>query len=113
LSGVAYARQMLAHANVRNDRSERLCAIVRREDFLGTDPWRIVQRPSGPPLPVNDPVYAYQDAAFTLVPERCVNNGSPSLHAKVLDGLAVEPGQHIDHIGAGAGYYTAILAELS
>src|SRR5215470_12921149 len=81
--------------------------------FLGTDPWRIVQRPSGPPLPVNDPVYAYQDAAFTLVPERCVNNGSPSLHAKMLDDLAVEPGQHIAHFGAGAGYYTAMLAELT
>jgi protein-L-isoaspartate(D-aspartate) O-methyltransferase len=64
-------------------------------------------------LPANDPVYAYQDAVFALVPERGVNNGSPSLHAKMLNDLAVEPGQHIAHIGAGAGYYTAMLAELT
>src|SRR5262245_1937660 len=111
----AYARQMLAHAGVPNDRLERIFAMIRREDFLGTAPWRIVQYPPGPrlPLPVNDPVYAYQDAVFVLVPERGVNNGSPSLHAKMLNDLAVEPGQHIAHIGAGTGYYTAMLAELT
>jgi protein-L-isoaspartate(D-aspartate) O-methyltransferase len=109
----AFARQMLAHAGVRNDRLERAFAMIRREDFLGTDPWRIVGHPPGPPLPVNDPVYAYQDAVFALVPERGVNNGSPSLHAKMLNDLAVEPGQHIAHIGAGAGYYSAMLAELT
>jgi protein-L-isoaspartate(D-aspartate) O-methyltransferase len=31
----------------------------------------------------------------------------------MLNDLAVEPGQHVAHIGAGAGYYTAILAELT
>jgi len=50
---------------------------------------------------------------LALAPERGVNNGSPSLHAKMLHDLAVEPGQHIAHIGAGAGYYTAMLAELT
>ena len=49
---------------------------------------------------------------IALVPERGVNNGSPSLHAKMLHDLAAEPGQQVAHIGAGAGYYTAMLAEL-
>lgn len=31
----------------------------------------------------------------------------------MLHDLAVEPGQHVAHIGAGAGYYTAMLAELT
>ena len=106
----AYARQMLAIANVCNDRLEQVFATVRREDFLGDEPWRIAR---GPALPVNDPVYVYQDVVLALAPERGVNNGSPSLHAKMLNDLAVEPGQHIAHIGAGAGYYTAILAELT
>ena len=106
----AYARQMLAIANVRNDRLEQAFAAVRREDFLGDEPWRIAR---GPALPVNDPVYVYQDVVLALAPERGVNNGSPSLHAKMLNDLAVEPGQHIAHIGAGAGYYTAMLAELT
>jgi protein-L-isoaspartate(D-aspartate) O-methyltransferase len=109
----AYARQMLGVAGVRNDRLERVFATIRREDFLGTEPWLIVRYPPGPALPVNDPVYIYQDVVLALAPERGVNNGSPSLHAKMLNDLAVEPGQHIAHIGAGAGYYTAMLAELT
>jgi protein-L-isoaspartate(D-aspartate) O-methyltransferase len=109
----AYARQILAIGGVRNDRLENVFAKIRRENFLGGEPWQIVQRLPGPPLPINDPVYVYQDALFALAPERGVNNGSPSLHAKMIDDLTVEPGQHIAHIGAGTGYYTAILADLT
>ena len=43
---------------------------------------------------------------------RGVNNGSPSLHAKLFEALAPKPGERIAHVGAGAGYYSAILAEL-
>src|SRR5215470_14060396 len=109
----AYARQMLGIGNIRNDRLELAFATIRREHFLGPEPWQIVQWPPGPLLPANDPVYVYQDVVLALAPERGVNNGSPSLHAKMLNDLAVEPGQHIAHIGAGAGYYTAMLAELT
>src|SRR5215467_8773233 len=109
----AYARQMLGIGNIRNDRLELAYATIRREHFLGPEPWQIVQWPPGPLLPANDPVYVYQDVVLALAPERGVNNGSPSLHAKMLNDLAVEPGQHIAHIGAGAGYYTAMLAELT
>src|SRR6516225_5876196 len=87
----AYARQMLGVAGVRNDRLERVFATIRREDFLGTEPWLIGRYPPGPALPVNDPVYIYQDVVLALAPERGVNNGSPSLHAKMLNDLAVEP----------------------
>ena len=109
----AYARQMLGIGNIRNDRLELAFATIRREHFLGPEPWQIVQWPPGPLLPANDPVYVYQDVVLALAPERGVNNGSPSLHAKMLNDLAVEPGQHVAHIGAGAGYYTAMLAELT
>src|SRR5262245_4994701 len=109
----AYARQMLGLAGVRNDRLEQVFATVRREDFLGHEPWRIARWPPGPLLPIADPVYVYQDVVLALAPERGVNNGSPSLHAKMLNDLAVEPGQHLAQIGAGAGYYTAMLAELT
>jgi protein-L-isoaspartate(D-aspartate) O-methyltransferase len=109
----AFARQMLGGAGISNDRLERVFATIRREDFLGTEPWLIVRYPPAPALSVNDPVHLYQDVVVALAPKRGVNNGSPSLHAKMLNDLAVEPGQHIAHIGAGAGYYTAMLAELA
>jgi len=44
--------------------------------------------------------------------QRGVNNRSPSLDAKLIEALGPTPGGHIVHVGAGAGYYSAILAEL-
>jgi protein-L-isoaspartate(D-aspartate) O-methyltransferase len=109
----AYARQMLAVAGVQDERIEHAFAAIRREDFLGGEPWQFMRYPVVVPLPQNDRAAIYQDVVIALHSHRGVNNGSPSLHAKMLHDLAVEPGQHIAHIGAGAGYYTAMLAELA
>ena len=46
----AYARQMLGIGNIRNDRLELAYATIRREHFLGPEPWQIVQWPPGPLL---------------------------------------------------------------
>ncbi|WP_162129864.1 hypothetical protein [Nitratireductor aquibiodomus] len=64
----AFARQILAVAGVaENAALEHAFKTVRREDFLGTEPWRIVDVNKGPvALPSNDPVYAYQDVLFIL-----------------------------------------------
>jgi protein-L-isoaspartate(D-aspartate) O-methyltransferase len=108
----AYARQMMAAAGVQNERVEAAFAAVRREDFLCAPPWQFMRWPPTPAPPRDDPVSIYQDVVIALQADRGVNNGSPSLHAMMLHDLAVEPGQHVAHIGAGAGYYTAMLAEL-
>jgi protein-L-isoaspartate(D-aspartate) O-methyltransferase len=47
-----------------------------------------------------------------LVPEKGLNNGQPSGHAMWLSAADPRPGEHVVHIGAGTGYYTAILAHL-
>jgi protein-L-isoaspartate(D-aspartate) O-methyltransferase len=108
----AYARQMMAVAGVQDERVERALAAVRREDFLGPEPWQLVMWKHTLTLAQNDPASVYQDVVIALAPERGVNNGSPSLHARMLHDLAAEPGQRVAHIGAGGGYYTAMLAEL-
>ncbi len=59
-----------------------------------------------------DTALIYQDVVIALDEDRGVNNGSPSLHAKWLDVVAPQPGEHVAHIGAGTGYYSAILSEL-
>ncbi|MGH9476344.1 MAG: protein-L-isoaspartate O-methyltransferase family protein [Terriglobales bacterium] len=41
-----------------------------------------------------------------------INNGQPSLHAMCLAALQPQTGETALHIGAGTGYYTAILAHL-
>src|SRR5262249_52352677 len=40
------------------------------------------------------------------------NNGQPWLHAMLIAAAAPRPGEHVVHIGAGVGYYTAILAHV-
>jgi protein-L-isoaspartate(D-aspartate) O-methyltransferase len=108
---------MLAVAGVKDDRLEEAFRAVPREAFLGSEPWHIVSFQGGVPqvrpLPTNDPIYVYQDVLFALVVGPGINNGSPSLHARMLHNLAVVPGSRVAHIGSGAGYYTAILAELT
>ncbi|MGE0154710.1 MAG: protein-L-isoaspartate O-methyltransferase [Reyranellaceae bacterium] len=109
-----YARQMAALLGQPNQRLQAAFAAVPREAFLDDKPWRIVS-PGGATvsLPQNDPTLIYQDVLLALQPERGVNNGSPSLHIRLLHALDVRPGQRVLHLGAGAGYYTAILAELA
>jgi len=110
----AFAKQMLAVAGIEGDaRLETAIAAVPRERFLGAPPWRISRASRGcEPVPSHDPAVVYQDVLFALVSERGVNNGSPSLHARCLHALSLREGEHVVHIGAGSGYYTAILAHL-
>ena len=84
-------------------------AKVRREMFLGPPPWRVL---SGLPHDTSDPAGIYGDVLVVLLAEKGVNNGSPALHARMLHLLGAAPGDHVLHVGAGTGYYTAILAEL-
>ena len=109
----AYARQMLAILGVDNPPIEAAYATVLREAFLGPAPWTASSPFTGyRPLSGRDPVVLYQDLLIALDPARGVNNGSPSLHAKLLEALGPKSGEHIVHVGPGAGYYSAILAEL-
>jgi protein-L-isoaspartate(D-aspartate) O-methyltransferase len=108
----AYAKHVLANADVDDARVEAAFAEVRREHFLGPGPWPMPRWSRRyVPTPSDDPVYLYQDALVGIIPERSLNNGQPSLHA-LLIAAAARPGEHVVHIGAGVGYYTAILAHM-
>ena len=109
----AYAKHVLANADVDDERVEAAFAAVRREDFLGPGPWPILRWPHRYVLtPSNDPVYLYQDALVGIIPERSLNDGQPWLHAMLIAAAAPRAGQHVVHVGAGVGYYTAILAHM-
>lgn len=60
----------------------------------------------------DDPSVLYQDVLIGLATKQGVNNGQPSLHALSLAACAPVDGESVVHIGAGTGYYTAILAAL-
>ena len=59
-----------------------------------------------------NPRHVYHDALIALAETRGINNGQPSLWARLFDELNLCPGAAVVHVGAGAGYYSAILAEI-
>jgi protein-L-isoaspartate(D-aspartate) O-methyltransferase len=81
-----------------------------REAFLGPGPWYAFTGSKSVSIPTDDPAFVYQDVVIRLKGD--INNGQPSLHAMCLGALKVQPGETAIHIGAGQGYYTAIMAQL-
>ena len=108
----AYAAEITRRAGVGDPRIEKAFAAVRREDFAGPPPWQIGSGGLYGRASDSDPIRLYDDALVAIDPRRGINNGQPSLHALCIDALGVKEGEAIVHIGAGAGYYTAILAKL-
>jgi SAM-dependent methyltransferase len=47
-----------------------------------------------------------------LAPERGITTGLPSLHARSMAACELKPGESVIQVGAGSGYFSAILAEL-
>jgi protein-L-isoaspartate(D-aspartate) O-methyltransferase len=109
----AYGKQIMAAAGVPYERLAQAFASVPREQFLGPGPWPILRWFRGyERSPGDDPVYLYTDDLIGIDPAREINNGQPSFHFSLMARLDPQPGEHVVHIGAGTGYYTAILAEL-
>ncbi len=108
----AYAAEITRRAGVSDPRIEAAFAAVPREDFVGSPPWRIGSGGFFGQASSDDPARLYEDVLVAIDAERGVNNGQPSLHAQAIDALGLKEGETVLQIGAGAGYYTAILAEL-
>lgn len=109
----AYAKQVMAAAGVVDRRVEAAFAAVPRERYLGRGPWPILYWGRGyMPSPSRNPVYLYADVLVGIIPDRHLNNGQPSFLASLIAAATPRPGEHAVHIGAGVGYYTAILAQL-
>ena len=106
-----FARHVSFAAQPEDPRLEAALVDVRREAFMGPGPWRIG---GGSRLtPDADPSWLYQDVLVSLMPEKALNNGQPSFLIGLIALGAIQAGEHVVHIGAGVGYYTAIMAELT
>jgi protein-L-isoaspartate(D-aspartate) O-methyltransferase len=100
-------------AGIADRRIFKAFATVRREAFLGPPPWyRRLDGTARSEVSGSELSFIYEDAVVAIDRARDLNNGVPSLHARCLATLELQAGQEILHIGAGTGYYTAILAEL-
>ena len=88
-------------------------STVPRERFVGPGPWMIQTGGAQSFTESADLRNVYQDALIVLDPAKHLNNGQPSLWAFHLSLLHIRPGDAVLHLGCGAGYYSAILAELT
>jgi protein-L-isoaspartate(D-aspartate) O-methyltransferase len=87
-------------------------ASIPREKFVEPPPWRIFSSEGQSQATSDDPAVFYQDVLVPLGAWRGLNNGQPSLHALCINALAPQKGERAVHVGAGTGYYTAVLALL-
>jgi protein-L-isoaspartate(D-aspartate) O-methyltransferase len=109
----AFGKRMAASAGEREQSAvATVFATTPREMFVGPPPWRLFgEREDGGEV-VDDPALLYQDVLVQLKGEAAINNGQPSLHAMCMAVLHVRPGETAVHVGAGTGYYTAMLGKL-
>src|SRR5689334_20006166 len=108
-----YAEHVCAVAEADWPELVRAFATVPRERFVGPGPWTI-RGPSLQPevTPDCDPRQLYRNVLIALDDAKQLNNGQPSFWATLFDKLRPQPGERVIHVGAGGGYYTALLAEL-
>jgi protein-L-isoaspartate(D-aspartate) O-methyltransferase len=110
-----FADLVTANAGVdrNNHRIRAAFASVPRERFVGAGPWRVFTPIGYIETPTDDARFLYQDITVALEPEGLINNGQPTLHALCISALNVQEGEVVAHVGAGAGYYTALLSQMT
>lgn len=107
-----YAELIVKGAGCEDERLIGAFSTVRREDYVGAGPWPVFIGSGYIPTVDDDPRSICQDILIGLATDRRINNGQPSLHARCLAAADPKPGESVVHIGAGTGYYTAVLADL-
>jgi protein-L-isoaspartate(D-aspartate) O-methyltransferase len=114
-----YAEEIAAVTAMQSPALLEAFAKVPREHFLGPGPWEFAgpDLGMGPQLKYRetedaDPRRLYHNVVVVIDRKRNLNNGHPSTLAAWLDRLEIAPGQRVFHLGAGLGYYTAILSEM-
>ena len=108
-----YAKLICTAAKLDDPRIEEAFRSVKREPFAGPGPWWT--NLGGHPYvqtPDDDPAYLYQNLLVALDRERGINIGEPRYHACWLAACNIKEAETVVQIGAGSGYYTAILAHL-
>lgn len=109
-----YAEEIETLAGLRTPALVEALATVPRERFLPPGPWFVrTEADFGGPArrtPDADPRHVYHNLAIAIDPARQLFNGQPSLVAMLIEALAPAPGGRVLHVGAGTGYYSALMA---
>jgi len=118
-----FAEELEAVVKLRSASLVDAFAAVPREQFLRPGPWSVLSdTPDGFMMgaaagirmrttPDADPARVYHNIAVAIDPDRQLFNGQPGTLAVWIDMLELAKGARVLHVGAGLGYYSAIIAE--
>ena len=113
-----YAEEIQFAANLTSPALIAALTRVPRERFLGPGPWHVAIPDVATGAvqymvtPDDDPRRVYHNVTIALDRTRNLTNGQPGTLATYINALDLAPGNRVYHMGAGAGYYTAIIAEV-
>ena len=113
-----FAEEIEAVARLRSTALVDALATVPRERFLRAGPWTVLAETDVTGLapakmretPDADPARVYHNIAIAIDPARQLFNGQPAALTPWIDALELSPGARVLHVGAGLGYYTAVIA---
>ena len=117
-----FAEEIEAVARLKTPALVAALAAVPRERFLPPGPWTTLADVdivaggfSGSPAKHvmtldADPRRVYHNIGIAIDPARQLFNGQPATLATWIDALGLSAGKRVLHIGAGLGYYTAVMA---
>src|SRR5512138_2464978 len=109
-----FAEDLQAICNLSTPALVDALAHVPREAFLGPGPWLVMGEGdigAGPrPTPDADARHVYHNYSIAIDPARQLFNGAPGVVGVSIDALGLRSGARVMHVGAGWGYYTAVLA---
>ena len=111
-----FAEELRHTARVRSPAVVEPSRRYRASASPDPGPWRILE-PDGHVASYRttadaDPRHLYHDVLVAIDAARRLNNGQPGLWAALYDRLGLAAGAHVVHVGAGTGYYSAVLAEV-
>ncbi len=109
-----FADEIAAVGGISTPRLVDAIADVPRERFLDPGPWLVYGEADAlrgaRRTPDDDPQHVYHNYSIAIDPARQLFNGTPGFLASLIDKLALAPGASVLHVGAGLGYYSALIA---
>lgn len=108
-----YAEQIAALAGIKMPALRRALEKVRREDFLPPGPW-LIESLDGVYYPSDDadPRHVLHGVGVAIDANRMLNNANPVKFAGQIQLAGLAPGESVFHVGAGLGYFSALMAEM-
>jgi protein-L-isoaspartate(D-aspartate) O-methyltransferase len=116
-----FAEELEAVCKLRTPALVDAFARVKRDEFLPPGPWTVLSDSgenymmgSGIRTRVTadaDPARVHHNITVAIDADRQLFNGQPATLGAWIDALDLTPGARVLHVGAGLGYYTAVIGE--